>query len=275
MMTGFVLQRAPLWRIAEHYTTTPAWPSGSARDSVTGHGSFPVQRTGADLPADRRRAPKAILQCRQQAIRHSTSGAQTMLTHRRTYWFLSFLLLALLAAGYGLLVRPWHAAWGATPEEQAMALPGDPLGAGAPAVTTRALTIHAPAATIWQWLVQIGQGRGGWYSYDWMENLFAADMHNANAIDPALQQIAVGDPILFTQMGLHATVAAIEPERVLVLDGGWTFYLQPIDEENTRLIVRYFCKDEPTYYFTIFEPAHFLMESGMMLGIKARAEGAL
>ena len=80
---------------------------------------------------------------------------------------------------------------------------------------------------------------------------------------------------LFTQMGLHATVAAIEPEQALVLDGGWTFYLQPIDAGDTRLIVRYFCKDNPIYYFTIFEPAHFLMESGMMLGIKARAEGSL
>lgn len=190
----------------------------------------------------------------------------------RIYWIFIVLCIAFLVGCYALIVRPWHAGWGATAQEQVMLLPGDSLGAGAPAVTTRAVTIHAPAGVAWQWLVQIGQGRGGWYSYDWMENLFGADMHNAEAIEPALQQIAVGDHLLFTQMGLHATVAAIDPQRSLVLDGGWTFYLEPLDDENTRLIVRYFCKDNLFYYFTIFEPAHFLMESGMMLGLKARAE---
>jgi hypothetical protein len=183
-----------------------------------------------------------------------------------------FIVLVGIYAGY---VRPWHARWGATADEQRMALPGDALAINPAAVTTRAVTIDAPPEVVWQWLVQIGQGRGGWYSYDWMENLFAADMHNAAAIEPALQTLAVGDPILFTQMGLHATVAAIMPQQALVLDGGWTFYLEPVGERSTRLIVRYFCKDNPIYYYTIFEPAHFLMESGMMLGIKDRAEGTL
>lgn len=184
-------------------------------------------------------------------------------------------LFVLLIVVYAAVVRPWHAGWGATPGEQRMALPGDSLAVNSPAMTTRAITINASPAVVWQWLVQIGQGRGGWYSYDWMENLFAAGMQNASAIDPALQTIAVGDSILFTQMGMHATVAAIVPQRSLVLDGGWTFYLEPAGENRTRLIVRYFCKDNPLYYFTIFEPAHFLMESGMMLGIKARAEGTI
>lgn len=183
--------------------------------------------------------------------------------------------LLMLAVAYTAFVRPWHASWGATADEQQMVLPGDKLAVNPAAVTTRAVTIDAPPAVVWQWLVQVGQGRGGWYSYDWMENLFAADMHNATAIEPSLQTIAAGDPILFTQMGLHATVAAIEPQRALVLDGGWTFYLEPVGENSTRLIVRYFCKDNPIYYFTLFEPAHFLMESGMMLGLKARAEGTL
>jgi hypothetical protein len=197
-----------------------------------------------------------------------------MLFHRLRAWLPPLLFVILVAGAYTLFVRPWHAGWGATPAEQAMPLPGDALGAGAPAVTTRALTIHAPAAEVWQWLVQIGQGRGGWYSYTWLENLFGAGMHNAARIDPALQTLAVGDPILFTQTGEHATVAAVYPRQALVLDGGWTFYLQPLDAATTRLVVRYFCHDDPLYYFTVFEPAHFLMESGMMLGLKARAEGA-
>lgn len=197
---------------------------------------------------------------------------------RRILWqspLLMAALLLVLALVYTVFVRPWHAGWGATAGEQRMSLPGDTLAVNPAAVTTRAISIDAPPDVVWQWLVQIGQGRGGWYSYDWMENLFGAGMHNAGAINPALQTIAVGDPILFTQMGLHATVAAIEPRRALVLDGGWTFYLEPVGEAGTRLIVRYFCKDNPLYYFTIFEPAHFLMESGMMLGIKTHAEGTL
>jgi hypothetical protein len=198
-----------------------------------------------------------------------------MTSKHKAAWLIPFLGLAILVAAYVIVVRPWHAGWGATPIERAMSLPGDSYAPPSPAVTTRAVTIHAPPSVVWQWLVQIGQGRGGWYSYDWMENLFGAGMHNADRIDGALQHIAVGDPILFTQMGLHATVMAVEPQQTLVLDGGWTFHLQPLDNGDTRLIVRYYCKDNPLYYFTIFEPAHFLMESGMMLGIKARAEGAL
>jgi hypothetical protein len=189
---------------------------------------------------------------------------------QKVFWGAAGVILVF--AIYGIVVRPWHAGWGATAQEQAMTLPGDVLGAGAPAVTTRAVTIHAPAESVWRWLVQLGQGRGGWYSHDWLENLFGAEMQNAEAIDPALQQLTVGDKLRFTEMGLHATVVGIEPERSLVLDGGWTFYLAPLGPDSSRLIVRYFCKDNPLYYFTVFEPAHFLMEAGMMLGIKVRAE---
>jgi hypothetical protein len=89
-----------------------------------------------------------------------------MAANGRTYWSVILLCIALVVGCYALIVRPWHAGWGATVQQQTMPLPGDTLGAGAPAVTTRAVTIHAPAGVVWQWLVQIGQGRGGWYSYD-------------------------------------------------------------------------------------------------------------
>lgn len=102
-------------------------------------------------------------------------------------------------------------------------------------------------------------------------------MHNAERIIPELQQLRVGDRVSMQKDGPSSEVTLIETERVLVLDEGWTFYLQPIDDHSTRLIMRYPWDFENNhinkfYYFIIFEPAHFVMESGMMLGIKQRAE---
>jgi hypothetical protein len=188
------------------------------------------------------------------------------------------LTLTSIAVIYGLLIRPWHMRWGATDEEISMALPGDSYIPQQAVVSTRAITIHARPDAVWPWIVQLGQDRGGFYSYDWLENLFAADMQNANQIMPELQQIQVGDHVSLQRNGPFAVIARIENERALVMEGGWTWYLEPVDEQSTRLIVRYasFEVSDPfsrMYYYPIFEPAHFVMEHGMMLGIKARAEG--
>src|SRR5436309_13770686 len=79
--------------------------------------------------------------------------------------------LALVAALYPLLRRP-ILTWGSTSEEAAARLPGDELLEGADGVSTRAITIDTPAASVWPWLVQMGPSpRGGAYSYDWIENL--------------------------------------------------------------------------------------------------------
>ena len=72
-------------------------------------------------------------------------------------------------------------------------LPGDDLLAPADIVATRAIRIHAPPAAMRPWLVQMGPGRGGAYTYDWIENLFGLNMHSANRIVPEWQQIEVGD----------------------------------------------------------------------------------
>lgn len=188
-------------------------------------------------------------------------------------------MLALVSffAGYLLLVRPWYVRWGATDAEIAMSVPGDAFMDHPTAVTTRAITIHAPAPVVWEWLVQLGQGRAGFYSYDWLENLFAADMHNGDDIVPELQTLKVGDWVLMHPMGatnpaMRAPVVAVEPGHYFVLNKGWGFYLFPIDANTTRFVVRYTNNDDPTYYHVIFEQAHFIMESGMMLGIKFRAE---
>ena len=86
-------------------------------------------------------------------------------------------------AAYVFLVRPWHLKWGATDEETKMILPGDELFEHPQLNATHAITINAPVKKVWPWLVQIGQNRGGFYSYTWLENLVGCDMHNADARD--------------------------------------------------------------------------------------------
>lgn len=195
---------------------------------------------------------------------------------RRLLWIVSAAISGVVL--YGAVVRPWHMQWGATPAETSMVAPGDHLMAPGAKRSMRAITIHAPTHVVWQWLIQLGQGRGGWYSHDWLENLFAAGMKNVDEIRPELQAPRVGDPIRFSQQGQHTNIATLEPDRLLVLAGGWSFMLTPIDATTTRLVVRYpwnetgFVND--LYYYPIFEPAHFVMESGMMMGIKRRAEAA-
>src|SRR5215469_18080581 len=70
------------------------------------------------------------------------------------------------------LWRNWCLNWGATGEEATAPLPGDELLAKPTIVTTRAVLVDATAEAIWPWLVQMGPGRGGAYTYDWIENLF-------------------------------------------------------------------------------------------------------
>jgi hypothetical protein len=189
----------------------------------------------------------------------------------------------------------WMTHWGATDQEAAEALPGDEIVGQPRYRTTHAVTIEAPVEEVWPWLVQIGQGRGGMYSYDWVENLFGLQMHSADRIVPALQTLAVGDVIRMVPEGtrpdLRFVVSRLDPPHILVLgaDGSpadalasdlpypcWTFVLREIDG-RTRLVVRFQSDFDPTplgwlmnkYALT---PVHFVMERKMLLGIRDRAE---
>jgi len=205
-----------------------------------------------------------------------------MMRYRKPFWLAITALLIGLGVLYTTIIRPYHMRWGATDQEVAMGLPGDAYIAAGAEASTRALTIRAPASTVWAWLVQTGQNRsGGWHSYDWLENHYAADMHQIDRIDPRWQNLRVGDTLFFAAAGatnpiMATTVIGLEPRRALWLEGGWSFVLQSIDPNTTRLIVRYPMKPDqfvnPVLTYSIFEPAHFVMESGMMLGIKRRAE---
>jgi hypothetical protein len=185
-------------------------------------------------------------------------------------------------------------------EEAAAPLLGHELLPHARYVTTHAVTIAAPPDQVWPWIVQIGQGRGGFYSYDWLENLFDLGIHSADRIVPDLQKLEVGDIIsLAPDNAMPLTVEVLEPNRALVIRTGspdtgpqpagdylkgeiagtWAFILEPRAADTTRFIVRWRADWKPGPAATLFqrlllEPAHFIMERAMMLGIKQRAEQA-
>jgi hypothetical protein len=196
-------------------------------------------------------------------------------------------------AALDLALRPWYLNWGATARETYGAWPGDELSPDPASAATRAVTIHAPAEAVWPWLVQIGQDRGGFYSYSWLENLVGARIHNVDYILPGLDR-QVGDTVWMTPPERYggrgcSRIARVDPGRALVLvsprdfapavhggraaDGTWAFILSPVDAHTTRLIVRSRSGPRATPgRFLLFDPVHFVMERKMMLGIRDRAE---
>jgi hypothetical protein len=185
-------------------------------------------------------------------------------------------------------VRPWLCHWGADEAEIAATLPGDEMVLPDTARTTRALTIDAPVGAVWPWLVQIGEDRGGFYSYSLLERLAGAAIHNAESIHPEWQNLHVGDTVWlarrYGEVG-RQMVAAVEPESHLVLmspddfarvrrglkaSGAWSFTLRRV-YGWTRLVVRGSGGSVGHAYFDI---PHFVMEQKMMRGIRDRAEHA-
>ena len=119
-----------------------------------------------------------------------------------------------LVATYVLVARPRHLRWGASSQERDASLPGDDLVVTPDLTATRAITVHASASQVWPWIAQLGQGRGGFYSYDFLENLAGCDIHSAHRIVPEWQDIKIGDEVkLAPKVGL--TVVALEAGRSL------------------------------------------------------------
>ncbi len=186
-------------------------------------------------------------------------------------------------------LRPWYSAWGTTRSERQMVMIGDPPLGESHYRIDHAISIDAPVDSVWQWLVQVGQDRGGFYSYDWLERAFGADIRNADRIIPEWQNRTAGDLVRAVQpsylggllgRNLGWKVRQVEPGRALVLENWGAFVLEPIGPSLTRLHIRTRGAGVPTVAgialtpvsLLLFEPAHFIMERGMMLGIKRRAE---
>lgn len=174
---------------------------------------------------------------------------------------------------YLLAIRPWHRRWGASNAETRMPLPGDERVPDPGYQHTRAVTIRAPAEEVWAWLAQIGQGRGGFYSYEWLENLAGCDIRNADRVHPEWQDVTAGAPLAVLR-GWGTRLAAVEPGRSLVIEGWGTYAVRPVDAHTSRLIARArHPKGLATLlYLLTLEIPHFVMERKMLLGLKERAE---
>ena len=181
--------------------------------------------------------------------------------------------------------------WGATTEESREPLPGDELVPAPGLVATRAITIEAVPEVVWPWVAQIGADRGGFYSYDRLENLAGCNLRSADAVVPEWQHLARGDLVrLHPQVAL--TVESVEPDHSLVLraapppgaegspgvapyDFTWAFVLHRHPHAATRLITRE--RFGYTHWWSplLVEPvsaASSLMSQKMLRGIRDRAE---
>lgn len=172
--------------------------------------------------------------------------------------------------------------WGATDDEAARTLPGDELQPAPDIVSTRAVWIDAPSSAIWPWLLQMGPGRGGAYTYDWIENMLGLGMHSADEILPQYQDLKIGDAQQLGTRGPLLRVAELEPERALVLrsdDGNWVWAFS-IDQagrgarliSRNRIAVPDAGRLTRALYNYVMEPGSLIMERKMLLGIKQRAE---
>jgi len=192
-------------------------------------------------------------------------------------------LLVMAVAVVALLI-PWMNTWGASSVEINAAYPGDELVPEPATFVNRAVSINASAEQIFPWLVQLGALKGGMYSYEWFEtNILRCELINADRIHPEWQDLKVGDLVRMCPGDFGPvpyTVAMIEPNRALILghqeDGRWVelwqLVLEPQLDGTTRLIQR--TRSELSGgFWTVIHPGVFLMERGMMLGIKERAEG--
>ena len=199
---------------------------------------------------------------------------------------------AALVPAYVGAILPWHQRWGATDKEVNQPLPGDEIVPQPKMASTRAITIQATPDQIWPWLVQLGQGRGGMYSYEALENLVGCDIHNADHILPEYQDLQVGDEIRMGPEGYpFYTVAEIQPERALVLrahdpqtkapgSASWSFFLERQPDGSTRLISRQRGDYEPgpanfLMWRVFTEPVSFVMEQKMLRTLKQRVESAV
>lgn len=215
--------------------------------------------------------------------------------------------LAAEVAAY-LWWRPRMLRWGATAEEASEPLPGDGRAPHPRVQSTRAVTIETTPEQVWPWLMQMGIGRAGFYTHDWVERLmfraqYAEGTHSATRIHPEIPPLQVGDTVPMGA-GAFAPVSEAEPYRHLVAQE--TFVLRPLPGNKTRLITRYrgmgFVSPAAHairpdagrlprllrfavlhlpgvdlalrgFDFFVCDPLHHYMETGMLTGIKARAEG--
>jgi len=218
--------------------------------------------------------PSAVLAWREQGGLRSA-----LLATGKRLVVAAIILGALFLLNY-YVIRPWQHTWGATAAEARRAMPGDELVGSPDFNATRALTVNADPAAIWPWLKQLGYKRGGFYSYDYLDN---DGIPSARTILPEYQDTKVGDQIPIGE-GVYVQVVEIEPEHALVLQfeegpwGGnsWVFCLYPEPDGTTRLIsrlrVRYQHGFPDILPWLMLDTGEIIMMRRCLLGIKERVE---
>ncbi len=207
-------------------------------------------------------------------------------------------LLVTMTAIYAWLVRPRLVRWGVSDEEVAQAFPGQDIVPGGKRSATMATTIDAPPERVWPWLLQMGTDRGGWYSWDHLDNF---GRKSAGRLHAEWQDVAVGSRMNGKADGSqYWEVAALEPERFLCLrisldlkgrqfdpagprprlftDSTWGFQLKPLSGGRTRLIVSGYWAFSPAFLrpvlsFLALEPSHWVMQTRQFANLKRLAEG--
>ncbi|GAA1834550.1 SRPBCC family protein [Actinomadura chokoriensis] len=206
----------------------------------------------------------------------------------------------LVAGVYAALIRPRLLRWGTTGEEESASYPGDDLIRHATAQSTMAVSLPAPPEEVWPWLIQMGSGRAGWYSWDFLDN---AGGRSADQIVPEWQDLAVGARIPAVPSGaFHFLVEILDPLKTLVLrfdlelpsgrsfdpggpmpaaytDGIWAFHLRPLPDGGTRLIIRTRGCGKPAAADRLVgrlfgEPAHFIMQHRQFRNLRRRVRRA-
>ncbi len=181
-------------------------------------------------------------------------------------------------------LRSWSR-WGATAAEVNRVLPGDELVTHPKGGFTQAISISRPREKVWPWVAQIGQGRGGFYSYDFLENLIGCRIHSADEVVPAFQHDEKSEGLRLHPDVLPVPFAAADPGRTLLFGGrwfedepvSWVLTLDDVGENACRLVSRWVSDFKPGLgntlrYKAFIGPISVVMGRKMLLGIKKRAE---
>lgn len=195
----------------------------------------------------------------------------------------SFIVIAIILlqlAVYTIFIKPIITAWGASPEEIVMPMTGD--NDALLVMSTRSILINAPKHEVWQWLMQIGADRKGFYSYEFLESALGYETRYPNLKQPQFPNFMVDDIVRGSMdenksiLPYNFKVLYINPENTFVLENWGTFLLKGINAQQTRLVIRTQVVRSPYLTVTLgnylFAPFHFIMERRMMLGIKSWVE---
>jgi len=192
--------------------------------------------------------------------------------------------------------------WGSTEKELTRELPGDDLIKEMKGWYNHAVTINAAPADVWPWILQLGQNKGGFYSYELLENIVGSKIRNVDKIVPEFQDTAVGDRVMMTPKAAPYILNAIDPGRAFILrlrvnlennetvgadeplpekyqDGSWLFFLEETSEGVTRMITRsrndWNQSKTNTFFYGLFGVISIVMDRKLLKGIKKRAEAMI